>query len=384
MAFYLAFKEVWRNRGRFFLFSLVIALITTLVLFVAALAQGLAQANKQYIEKIDAQLIVFQNNVKLSAQTSQIVRSTLNDIQRLEGVEEIGPIGLSSATLMIETGEEVDVALIGVEAGKPGEPAVRKGRSLRSNSGFDVLIDSQVADKYDLQIGDTLQIKTIQAAQEEFFSLKISGITDPQQYQFRPSFFVPYRTWDELRPQGPVAGLQRGELITNIVAVRLSDPDNAETMKTGLQNQVSGVEVTDIKTAYEAIPGYSVQQSTLNTQQFFVLLIGTLVIGGFFQIQMLQKIPQIGVLKAIGASNKVVAVAAILQIILVTTFGVTLGAAVTLLLALGIPATVPIAFNGPTMLLAVLALLAIGPLGGLVTIRVAVRVEPLTALGLST
>ena len=37
MAFYLALKEVWRNRGRFFLFSLVIALITTLVLFIAAL-----------------------------------------------------------------------------------------------------------------------------------------------------------------------------------------------------------------------------------------------------------------------------------------------------------------------------------------------------------
>ena len=29
MAAYLGFKEVWRNRGRFFLFSLVIALIAT-------------------------------------------------------------------------------------------------------------------------------------------------------------------------------------------------------------------------------------------------------------------------------------------------------------------------------------------------------------------
>ena len=35
MAFYLSIKEVWRNRGRFLLFSLVIALITLLVLFVA-------------------------------------------------------------------------------------------------------------------------------------------------------------------------------------------------------------------------------------------------------------------------------------------------------------------------------------------------------------
>ena len=33
---YLAIKEIWRNRGRFFLVSLVIALITLLVLFIAA------------------------------------------------------------------------------------------------------------------------------------------------------------------------------------------------------------------------------------------------------------------------------------------------------------------------------------------------------------
>ena len=65
MAFYLAFKEVWRNRGRFFLFSLVIALITTLVLFISALSEGLATANKQFLVKLDAQLLVFQKNVDL-------------------------------------------------------------------------------------------------------------------------------------------------------------------------------------------------------------------------------------------------------------------------------------------------------------------------------
>ena len=41
MAFYLAFKEIWHNRNRYLLISLVVALITTLVLFIAALAEGL-------------------------------------------------------------------------------------------------------------------------------------------------------------------------------------------------------------------------------------------------------------------------------------------------------------------------------------------------------
>ena len=126
------------------------------------------------------------------------------------------------------------------------------------------------------------------------------------------------------------------------------------------------------------------QQQTLNTQSIFTLLIGLLVIGGFFQIQILQKVPQIGVLKAIGTSNFIIGSAVVMQITLVTTFGVLFGAVVTLLLGMGIPDSVPIVFNGASVATAIIALLLIGPIGGLVSVRLAVRVEPLIALGLSS
>ena len=57
-SFYLTFKEIWRNRGRFLLFSLVIALITVLVLFISALADGLGSGNREYIEKLNGELLV--------------------------------------------------------------------------------------------------------------------------------------------------------------------------------------------------------------------------------------------------------------------------------------------------------------------------------------
>ncbi len=38
-----------------------------------------------------------------------------------------------------------------------------------------------------------------------------------------------------------------------------------------IQNEIAGIEVVDKETAIQAIPGYSVQQLTLNTQQFFTL-----------------------------------------------------------------------------------------------------------------
>lgn len=53
LALYLAFKEIWRSKGRFFLVSLVIALITVLVLFIAGLAEGLGAGNREYLEKLN-------------------------------------------------------------------------------------------------------------------------------------------------------------------------------------------------------------------------------------------------------------------------------------------------------------------------------------------
>jgi putative ABC transport system permease protein len=107
-----------------------------------------------------------------------------------------------------------------------------------------------------------------------------------------------------------------------------------------------------------------------------------LVIGGFFQIQTLQKVLQIGMLKAIGASNLVVGLASILQIIVVTVAGVAMGSLFSLGLGLFFPPVVPIVFAPRAVAAAIIALLLIGPIGGLVSIRYSVRVEPLTALGL--
>ena len=73
-----------------------------------------------------------------------------------------------------------------------------------------------------------------------------------------------------------------------------------------------------------------------------------------------------------------------IQIVLVTAVGVLIGGLLAFLFSLTFPPTVPIVFNGTTSLIAIIALLLIGPIGGLVSIRYAVKIEPLKALGLST
>ncbi len=66
----------------------------------------------------------------------------------------------------------------------------------------------------------------------------------------------------------------------------------------------------------------------------------------------------------------------------VTAVGVALGALLTFLFSLGFPPTVPLIFNGMSAALSILALMLIGPMGGMVSILYAVRIEPLRALRL--
>ncbi|GAP21050.1 ABC transporter permease [Leptolinea tardivitalis] len=384
MGFYLAVKEVWRNRGRFVLISLVIALITTLVLFIAALAEGLADSNREYLSKVDAELFVFQKDVDNLIATSRIGRSKINDVRRVEGVKDVGAIGFATGSLILPDGRQpVNVSLIGVEPNSPGMPPVLTGRTINTLKGNEAVVEERFLTRFGVKVGDDITIKTIQGTKEKFFSIRVVGSTDGQQYQFSPAMFMPFKTWDQIRPQAQKTNTA-GELTSNVLAVRLKNPEDKAAMAQNIQNQVDGIEVIDKQATIDAVPGYKVQQSTLNTQQFFTLLIGVLVIGGFFQIQLLQKIPLIGVLKAIGSSNTTIAISVIAQIIMVTTFGVFLGSAVTLLLSVVLPAGIPIVFNGSSVFLAILALLAIGPIGGLVSVRVAIGVEPLIALGLSS
>jgi putative ABC transport system permease protein len=381
---YLALKEIWRNRGRFLLFSLVVALITLLILFIAALGEGLGSGNREYLEKLNADMIVYQDTARLAIASSRIGCEKRSSIRSVEGVREVGGLGFANVSVIVaDDPEPMDVSLIGVEPGKPGEPPVVRGRGLLRRGADEAIIDRTVALMSNLQPGDEFAVRATQGNEYEFYTLQVVGVSDSRKYGLQPSVIVPIVTWDQIRPQAGPPGSST-DPACNVVAVQLEDPTQFETMRQLLETQVSRIEVVDPVTAYENTPGYTEQQATLNTQNGFALLIGVLVIGGFFQIQTLQKVPQIGMLKAIGTPNSIVAISSMIQIITVNVLGVLIGALATVGLAQTFPPNIPIVFELRSGAMSVLSILLIGPIGGLVSVRYSLRVEPLVALGLGT
>ncbi len=399
----LAIKEIVRNLGRFASIASVIALITTLILFLSGLGEGLGQGNRQFVSNLDADLLVYQQTADLQFAASQFDRSVVASVRRVEGVADEGALAFASTVVEPRAARAVGaatsasvaqasdatagqdpglrVSLIGVEPGRPGDPGVLRGPGFSSSRGNEVVLGRQAALRTGYEVGDILTVRSTQGAVDERYDLRVVGITSGQQYQIAPTLLVPLTTFDRVKPKGNLRDDGR-TLVFNVVAVKGAPGVATGALARRIEGAVRSVRAVDLKTAYENIPGYTAQQSTLNTQSGFTLVIGILVVGGFFQIQTLQKLGQIGMLKAIGASNALVATAAVLQIVFTNLVGVGVGGLGTLALAATFPATVPIVFQAGNVTSALVGLLVIGPLGGLVAIRAALRVEPLRALGL--
>ena len=228
IASFLAIKEVWRNRGRFLLVSLVIALITLLVLFIAALGEGLGNGNREYISKLDGELIVYQAKSDFLISASRISRDRLAAIKRVDGVADAGMLGTANATLLLDDLKApLKVALLGIDVGHTGEPKVLEGAQLSTNQADEVIIDRATEVRTNLKVGDAITLRVTQGTQDEFFILRVAGISDGQQYSLQPSIFVPFYTWDRIRPKSE-AEVNNSNPIPNVMIVKLTDPTNDE------------------------------------------------------------------------------------------------------------------------------------------------------------
>src|SRR5512138_3457753 len=168
---FLALKEVIRNRGRFLLVSLVIALITLLVLFIAGLGEGLANGNRQYVANLDAQLVVFREKSDYIIPSSRLETNTVRSVRRVDGVADAGPI-YASSTEIVSLAKPLKVSLLAAETGRPGMPRLLAGQSFRGGEAREAVIDRNVALRSGIQVGDEIQIRSTQGTEDAFFRLK--------------------------------------------------------------------------------------------------------------------------------------------------------------------------------------------------------------------
>ena len=110
-------------------------------------------------------------------------------------------------------------------------------------------------------------------------------------------------------------------------------------------------------------------------------MIASIIIAIFLYVLTIQKVSMFGVLKAQGISSAFLARSVVAQTFILSVIGVLIGFGLTAITGVALPAAVPISIDYVTLVFYALIFVAVAILGGLVSVRTIVKIDPLKAIG---
>jgi putative ABC transport system permease protein len=361
---FLALREIRHAKMRFAMITGVIVMVSSLVFILSGLANGLSAGNTAAIDAMPIDGMVVSAGSDYLLDRSSVPAAAAETIAGIDGIEAAEPLGVSSANITAQGSDSIiGVSFFGVVPGGMIAPGTSRGEGLGGQERG-VVIDETLIDD-GIGLGDTF------VTEPGGVELTVVGVTVDHTYRLRPTVYMSLDLWRQLQPaqEGAApdavsANVERGD-----DAALAAIPDAVPGTMVGSTGQVAG-----------HIPGESEQNGTLLLIQVFLVAIAAGIIAAFFYIITLQKMPELGVMKAIGTSTAYLARTLIAQVLVLALVGVLLGISVADTLALVIGSTVPYSITGQRMALfgGVLLLVAVG--GTALSLARIARVDPLDAI----
>ena len=376
---FLALRDLAHAKGRFLLMGIVVALVAFLMTFLSGLSGGLIQNNISGLMKLDATHIAFEYDDKPTYDNTMIEREQWEDWASRPGVKAMAPMGHTIFNARTEADDPLTFVMWGVQPGSFIEPPALEGEPLgRLDNG--VIISKSLADKDGVEIGDRF---TLDRVLTEF---EVVGITDERNIGHMPIVFAPLRIWQEATygpPGGPPPGEKLPDILYDFVSVLVLQLDDSLTPeKIAEIDDEIGTKTLARQQFYAASIGYQEEVMTVLLIQSFLIAISAVVIGGFFSIWTIQRTREIGLIKALGASNAYLLRDAMGQMLLLMGGGVVVGVSLGLWLgrSLAIGGN-PFMFEPQKLVASMVLLLFAGLVGGALSIRRITSVDPIIALG---
>lgn len=359
--------EIRRRKVQFVLIALIVTLISYLVLMINGLGVGLNEQAGSALRNFNADAIAYSNRAGLSVIRSELSGDLVARIASESGAREAAPLGYVAANYQKKDGGIKSAAFLGFDPGTIAEPKVIAGRPLTSADSEAVLADKSFLRYANLNVGDKVTV-SVRLVQKEYL---IVGEIDEGSFFFQPSVYLLRTSWQELK-YGASGTDQPAASVVLLKGKGIAG-------KSG-----EGWQAVSKSTAFANIEGVQGQQSTVQALRVFGYLIGGLVIGVFFYVLTLQKIGQIGVLKAVGASSFFVFRQVLIQVLCVSAIGVGIAVPLAWLtnnLLQRVPNPVPIAFTTGTFLTTSGLLVLMAAIGAAFSGRQVASVDPIIALG---
>ena len=366
---FLARRDLVAAKGRFLLMGTVVALIALLGVLLAGLATGLVAAGTSGLASLDFTDLAFQQGADATFSRSFLTPTTDDRLGAVPHVEAT-PLGVSlfNARLGVGSGGRVvDVALFGTDPDGFLAPGVRSGRTLSDSTPGGVVVSRRLLDD-GVRVGDTLTLGL------DARRLRVVGVTEGGTYGHVPVAFTDLASWQDVTPG---ARTPTGAGLVSAAALQVGPGADAAA----LRRAAPGVDVVSKTESYDGSPGYVAEMSTMMLIRGFLLVISALTVAAFFTVWTVQRRGQIGLLKAMGASNPYVLRDALGQMAVVLVVATLVGTAVGLALGGLMPAEAPFSLEPGPVLVAGGALVVAGLAGSAAAVRRITSVDPLIALG---
>lgn len=369
----IALRELWRRPGRFGAAALILTLVSLLVMFLGALLDGLINGSIAAIRAQDGDVIVYSSTSEATFQRSRIDADTRARVEAVDGVAQTGGLGVVQLGARVPGNGPRDLAsaaLFGYELAPDGVP--------EPPGAGEVYADS------------VLKVDGIEAGMEILLGparspVTIIGFVDDTTYSGQGSLWAAAATWREVlaanRPDQ-----QLGDGVFQALVVRAGGGVGSADLAVAIDEATGATtETLTIPDAIDAVPGVSQQRTVFNQIIAVTITIAVTVVGLFFALLTVERIPLYGVLKAVGARSATLFGGLLTQAVTVTAIAVLGAAGASVALdALVPPGSIPVDVTAERIVSSAVLLLGAAVVGCAFSLRRVLRIDPASAIGAAT
>lgn len=357
---FLALRDLRFARGRFALMAAVVGLLALLVVLLSGLAAGLGNQSTAAVAGLPADHLAFSRPTggqALSFDSSTVGAAQLEAWQRTPGVTEAALLGVAPSQLASGTTQR-PVSVLGSAPGSFITPTQLTGAGV-------AVLGPQLRDAAGAEAGATVTIGGR--------SLTVVASPTDSWFNHLPVAWVALPDWDRLTRHAGSNGQD-----ATVVALRTGPEADLAA-----GDAAAGTTTTTLGGSFAAIGSYTAENGSLTLIRVLLFAVGALVVGAFFTVWTIQRMPDLAVLKAIGATSRYLVTDSLAQAGTVLVIGSGVGAALATGLGLLASDVVPFVVSPATTVVPLSVTMLTGMVGALAAVRSIVAVDPLAALGAS-
>lgn len=336
----LAWKEMRKNKSKFFIFGFIILLISLLTFMIAGLANGLSQDNAALIRELPDGHFYMTDEAEDNYTLSNITEGQQQDY--LAANTNATAVSIQMGMFHNEDGKQQSVAFV-TTSPSDNFPTVQAG---------EIILDASLKEA-GYQVGDVLTNNQYSG------EWTIAGFSEQTKFNHAPVAFVSNEAFQEM--------------YRTTAAQLLYMPNEQEKV-------LDGLTAYNNKEFLNTIASYKAEQLSLNMIVWFLVVISGMLFAIFFYMMNVQKVGLYGILKAIGVKTSTLFMMMWTQMLMISAIALSISLVFSQVFQSFAPQEMPFHLAMDTTVTLAAVFLVIGFVGATLSGFQIKKIQPLQAI----